>query len=188
MTFQIRVATERDIPDISRLIPLSVRGLSSGHYSEHQIDSALQWVYGADPQLIADGTYYVATSGNQLVGCGGWSKRPALYRGDEAGSEEAVLDPARSPARIRAFYVHPDWARRGIGRQLMERCEAAARQAGFRRLDLAATVPGEPLYAALGYVVTARSAAPMPNGESLPFAHMTKALPAPGYAAMQPGS
>ncbi len=188
MTFQIRVATERDIPYISRLIPLSVRALSADVYTDRQIESALTWIYVFDRHLIADGTYYVATSGNQLVGCGGWSQRAALYRGDQSGREDAVLDPDRSPARIRAFYVHPGWARRGIGRQLMERCEADARRAGFRRLDLAATIPGEPLYAALGYVVTARDAAPMPGGESLPFAHMTKALPAPGHAAMPPGS
>lgn len=187
MTFQVRVATERDIPDISRLIPISVRGLSTDHYTDRQIESALNWIYAIDPQLVADGTYYVATTETQVVGCGGWSKRPALYRGDQSGGEDAILDPGRSPARIRAFYVHPSWARRGIGRQLMERCEAAARQAGFRRLDLASTVPGEPLYAAMGYEVTARSAAPMPNGESLPYTHMTKALEMPELAAMQPG-
>nr|MBA3379955.1 GNAT family N-acetyltransferase [Chloroflexia bacterium] len=176
MTFLVRLATERDISDISRLIPLSVRALSAGVYTDRQIESALTWIYGVDRQLIADGSYYVATSGTHVVGCGGWSKRAALYQGDQAGYDHAEFDPARSPARVRAFYVHPGWARRVIGRRIMERCEADARRAGFRQLELAATIPGEPLYAAMGYVVTARAAAAMPNGESLPFAHMTRAL------------
>lgn len=177
MTFAIRVATERDIPALERLIPASVRALCAGSYSERQIEAALGRVFGVDRQLIADGTLYVAVAGEEVVGCGGWSKRQTLYGSDE-GREQAdpLLDPARDAARMRAFFVDPAWTRRGIGRRIIAACEAAAREAGFRRVELGATIPGEPLYAAMGYAVTDRFAIPLPEGETLPAAHMAKAL------------
>jgi N-acetylglutamate synthase-like GNAT family acetyltransferase len=177
MSYFVRLATEQDIPSLVRLIPDSVRALSAGLYSERQIESALVHVFGVDSQLIADGTYYVAAADSQIVGCGGWSKRQTLYGGDQMKAEaDPLLDPSQDAARIRAFFVHPTWTRRGIGRRIIEACEAAARQAGFQRMELGATVPGEPLYAAMGYAVTERFAIAMPDGESLPAAHMAKTL------------
>ncbi|MBK8025472.1 MAG: GNAT family N-acetyltransferase [Chloroflexi bacterium] len=127
--------------------------------------------------LIADGTYYVAVAEDRVVGCGGWSKRKTLFGGDQMkAAEDNLLDPAVDAARIRAFFVHPDWARRGIGRRIIELCEEAARQQGFTRAELVATLPGEPLYASMGYEVTRRFDIPMPGGEVLPAASMVRAL------------
>ncbi len=177
MTFSIRVARPDDVPGLQALIADSVRGLSKGYYSPRQVESALVYVFGVDSQLIADGTYFVAESGNALVGCGGWSKRNTLYGGDQTkGTEDPLLDPASDAARIRAFFVHPAWARLGIGRQLMHTCETAARAAGFRRVELGATLPGEPLYAALGYGVVERFRLQFPDGEEFPLVKMSKAL------------
>lgn len=177
MSYVVRVATERDVPSLQRLIPASVRALSAGYYSNRQIESALVHIFGVDSQLIADDTYYAAVAGEEIVGCGGWSKRRTLYGGDQMkGEADPLLDPARDAARIRAFFVHPDWARRGIGRRIIEACEAAAREEGFLRVELGATLPGEPLYAAMGYTVTDRFDIAMPDGESLPAAHMVKSL------------
>ena len=177
MSITVRLATENDIPSLQELIPISVRALSAGSYTDRQIESALVHVFGVDSQLIADGTYYVAVANEQIIGCGGWSKRQTLYGGDQMkGEADPLLDPAHDAARIRAFFVHPAWTRRGIGRRIIEACEAAARQDGFRRMELGSTVPGEPLYAAMGYTITTRFEIPMPDGESLPGAHMVKSL------------
>jgi GNAT superfamily N-acetyltransferase len=177
MSYVVRLATRQHIPSLVRLIPDSVRALSAGLYTERQIESALVHVFGVDSQLIADGTYYVAAADSRIVGCGGWSKRQTLYGGDQMKAEaDPLLDPSQDAGRIRAFFVHPTWTRRGIGRRIIEACEAAARQAGFQRMELGATVPGEPLYAAMGYAVTERFAIAMPDGESLPAAHMAKTL------------
>jgi predicted N-acetyltransferase YhbS len=175
----IRLATKQDIPALDRLIPLSVRALSSRHYTLSQIEAALIKVFGVDSQLIADGTYYVADVGGEIVGCGGWSKRTTLYGGDQSkpGEPEPLLDAEEDPARIRAFFVHPDWTRRGIARQILEACESAALESGFRRMELVATLPGEPLYAAFGYDVAERFAIELRGGEELPVARMTKPLP-----------
>jgi GNAT superfamily N-acetyltransferase len=119
----------------------------------------------------------VVTNDEVIVGCGGWIKRRMLYGGDQMkGEAEDLLDPATDAARIRAFFVDPDWARRGIGRRLIEACEAAARREGYQRMELGATLPGEPLYAAMGYMVTERFDIPMPDGETLPAAHMVKSF------------
>ncbi len=177
---RVRPARPDDIPALAELIPLSVRALSAGYYPPAQIESALAHVFGVDSQLIADGTYFVAEAEGRLVGCGGWSRRQTLYGGDHTKHEEseALLDPATDAARIRAFFVHPDWARRGIGRRLLHACEEAARRAGFTRLELGATLPGEPLYAALGFVVTERLEAPLPDGLTFSVARMAKDLEA----------
>ncbi|MCC6793357.1 MAG: GNAT family N-acetyltransferase [Thermomicrobiales bacterium] len=179
MSLVVRLATGADIPELRELIPASARGLSDG-YSERQIERALGAVFGVDSQLIADGTFYVAEWDGRIAGCGGWSKRRTLYGGDEGkqGPDE-LLDPATDPAKIRAFFVHPDYGRRGIGRALIEACEAAAWAAGFRRMVLGATPAGERLYARAGYVVTDRFEIALDDGEVLPASHMEKDLTAP---------
>jgi GNAT superfamily N-acetyltransferase len=177
MTFELRLATTQDIPALNALIPLSARALSAGSYTPAQIESAITHIFGVDSQLIADGTYFVVTADEHVVGCGGWSKRKTLFGGDQMkGAADDLLDPAHDAARIRAFFVHPDWTRRGIGRRIIEACEAAARRAGYHRMELGATLPGEPLYAAMGYAATERFDIPMPDGEVLPAAHMVKSL------------
>ncbi len=177
MTIVIRLATVQDIPSLEQLIPVSVRALSAGYYTAPQIESALAHIFGVDSQLIEDGTYYAAISDDQIVGCGGWSKRRTLFGGDQMKTDaDDLLDPAHDPARIRAFYVHPHWTRRGIGRRIIQLCEEAARKEGFQKMELASTLSGQPLYAATGYEVTQRFDFAMPDGVTLPLAHMVKSL------------
>jgi GNAT superfamily N-acetyltransferase len=127
--------------------------------------------------LIKDGTYFVAERAGEIVGCGGWSRRRAVYGGDRARSrEDDALDPAHDPARIRAFFVHPDWARRGIGRAILDACESTLVAAGFREAVMVATLAGEPLYAAHGYAVVERYEAPLAGGLTLPVVRMSKQL------------
>jgi GNAT superfamily N-acetyltransferase len=183
MTFSIRPATEHDVPVLRDLIDASVRGLQSADYSRTQIESALATVYGVDSQLIADGTYFVVESeapDGTIVGCGGWSRRKTLYGGDLwTGREDSLLDPQRDAAKIRAFFVHPAWVRRGIGTMLLAACEQAALGHGFRRLEMGATLSGVPLYAARGYVSLENLAVPLANGESLPIVRMEKQFSEP---------
>ncbi len=179
MDYAIRLATSDDLSALQELIPLSARALSVGYYTKSQTESMIRYAIGVDSQLVVDGTYYVAadTSDGQIVGCGGWSMRQTLYGGDQAkGKEDALLIPGTDAARIRAFFVDPHHARRGIGRQMIDTCEEAARVAGFTRMELGATLPGEPLYAAMGYVVIDRFNITLPDGEVLACAHMTKEL------------
>jgi GNAT superfamily N-acetyltransferase len=178
MSLKIRLATMADLPVLQRLIPESVRALSVSYYNSRQIESALAHIFGVDSQLIQDGTYFVAESGSQIVGCGGWSKRAALFGSDQTKREQVdqLLDPANDAARIRAFYVHPKWSRQGIASQLVSSCEEAARAAGFQRMELAATLPGEPLYTALGYIRAEGFDLRTPDGESVPVYHMRKDL------------
>ncbi|MBD2767307.1 GNAT family N-acetyltransferase [Hymenobacter sp. BT664] len=177
MLVTTRTATLSDVPALNQLIEQAVRQLSTGYYSSRQIESSLKYVFGIDTQLIEDGTYYVAEADGQLAGCGGWSQRNTLYGGDQSKSvADPRLDPRHEPGRIRAFFVHPQWTRRGIGRAILEVCEAAAHRAGFRRLELAATLPGEPLYRALGYEASTHFTHTFPDGEQLPLIRMHKAL------------
>ena len=175
---QLRPAQMTDIPALQQLIDQAVRHLGGRDYTPQQVESSLKYVFGVDTQLIADGTYYVVEIDDQIAGAGGWSKRKTLYGGDQAKAEpeDNLLDPARDPAKIRAFYVHPDWARHGIGRQIMTACEAAARDAGFTRLELMATLTGKPLYAACGFQVVEPDEIEMPDGVMLPVAKMVKRL------------
>jgi N-acetylglutamate synthase-like GNAT family acetyltransferase len=171
----IRRATADDIPALEELIPQSVRLLSANYYTAEQIESGLTYIFGVDSQLITDGTYYVAETEGEIVGCGGWSKRRTLYGGDQAKAEvDSLLDPEIDAARIRAFFVHPDRKRQGIGSRIIETCERAAREAGFTTLELVATLPGEPLYKAFEYEVAERFEAVLPDGITLPLARMTK--------------
>ena len=174
----LRLATRADLPALHLLIPASVRSLSRDFYTEAQIESAIRFVFGPDTQLIADGTYFVveADSG-ALVGCGGWSKRRTLYGGDQhKTAEDPLLDPAQEPARLRAFFVHPDWARRGIASRIIDACVQAARTAGFSGLELVATLPGEPLYRAFGFEAQEQINAVLPDGVVVPFVRMTRAI------------
>ena len=171
----IRPAVHGDVPILQALIPESARELSKGYYTPEQIAGAIQYVFGVDTQLISDQTYYVAEVENQIVGCGGWSKRKTMFGGDQMKEEQdPLLDPKQDAARIRAFFIRSDWARRGIGRRIIQACEDAARAEGFTQMELVATLPGEPLYAAMGYAVTRRLEIPMANGVTLPAAHMQK--------------
>ncbi|GAB4436313.1 MAG: GNAT family N-acetyltransferase [Chloroflexi bacterium OHK40] len=175
MEMSIRPATTDDIPALTALVDAAVRGLGASAYSLQQIESALQHVFGADTaQLIADGTYFVALIDGQLVGAGGWSRRASLHGSGQAVA--AFLDPARDAAKIRAFYVHPRWSRRGIGRRLLQCCEAAARAVGFMRLELLATLTGVPLYTASGFVATTSVVLTLPDGVTFPCVQMAKAL------------
>lgn len=173
----LRLAHEADVSAIEALIPLSVRALQSPYYSQAQIEAALGPVFGVDRQLIRDGTYFIAEQDGVIIGCGGWSKRRALYGGDSSREhEDELLDPQREAARIRAFFVHPDWARRGIGRGIMAACERAIRQSGFRMVDIVATLAGEPLYAFFGYAIVERYQIAMVSGMSLPVVKMSKVI------------
>ena len=176
MDWTLRLADENDVPSLEKLIPLSVRALQSPYYSAAQMEAALGPVFGVDRQLIKDGTYFVVEQAGQIIGCGGWSKRRASFGSDQhqnpADSEQ--LNPKQDAARIRAFFVHPDWARRGIGRSILFACEAAARAAGFTRLELVATLAGEPLYAAFGYSVIERFEIPLSGELKLPAVSMAK--------------
>jgi GNAT superfamily N-acetyltransferase len=175
--FDVRVATDADVPALRTLIAASVRGLSAGYYTPEQAEGALVHVFGPDTQLIADRTYFIVESSGDVVAAGGWSARRTLYGGDQTKSgEDAALDPSTEPARIRACFVHPAWARRGLGRLLFERCSSAARAAGFRELTLVATLPGVPLYRALGFVAHESFAVPMPGGLELPVVRMTREI------------
>lgn len=142
---------ERDA--IKQLIDESARHLSRDHYDDAQIDAAIASVFGVDTDLIEDGTYFVAESDGTLVGCGGWSRRKTLFGGDQFSSRDAgYLDPATDFAKIRAFFIHPDHARKGIARAILERCESEAREHGFRGLELMATLPGIEFYRSCGFV------------------------------------
>jgi N-acetylglutamate synthase-like GNAT family acetyltransferase len=172
-----RLAREDDIPALDQLITVSVRSLLAAHYSSAQLDAALGPVFGVDSQLIRDGTFFAVDQEGQIIGCGGWSKRQTMYGGDRGrAGEDTKLDPRRDAARIRAFFIHPDWVRRGIGANILAACERAAIAAGFQKVELVATLAGEPLYAKFGYVVMERYDAPMPGGLGLAVVRMTKRL------------
>ncbi len=176
-TWQPRLARIEDIPALEALIPLSVKTLQAPYYSAAQMEAALGPVFGVDRQLIRDGTFFVVEQGETIVGCGGWSRRRSLYGGDHDRSrEDELLDPKKDAARVRAFFVHPEWARRGIGRSIMVACERAIGEAGFRLVDIVATLAGEPLYVAFGYKVIERYEIQMSGGLHLPAVRMTKRM------------
>jgi len=172
---QFRRASLDDIPAIERLIALAARGLSRDDYSEEQIEAALGSALGVDSQLVRDGTYFVAETDGTLVACGGWSWRKTLFGSDgQADREPESLDPTRDAARIRAFFVHPDWARRGLGRTTLELCEAEARSSGFTSAELMATLPGERLYRTCGYASEDSIQHTLPGGVAIQFVPMRK--------------
>ena len=175
--FFLREATLEDRPVLERLIADSAHGLSRGDYTDAQVDAAIGSAFGVDSELIADGTYFVAEADGQIVGCGGWSRRATLFGSDaQPGRRSDLLDPSRDSARIRAFFVHPDWARRGIGRAILEKCEAEARAHGFRAAELLATLPGHRFYRMLGYAGDERVPHSLPGGVTIDFIPMRKPL------------
>jgi GNAT superfamily N-acetyltransferase len=193
MTIRIRQAVSADVPALRTLIDASVRGLQTQDYTPAQIEGALATVYGVDTQLIADGTYFIAeaeaiavasdspgqpaSAALLIVGCGGWSKRKTLYGGDQwTGREAALLDPQHDAAKIRAFFIHPSWTRRGIGTMILEACEKAAAAGGFTRFEMGATLTGVLLYQARGYEAVENLEVPLAIGESLPIVRMEKRI------------
>jgi GNAT superfamily N-acetyltransferase len=179
MKIWVRKAVLADVARLREVIEASVRGLQAGDYSPSQIESALKSIYGVDTKIISDGTYFVAevTEPNRIAiaGCGGWSKRKTLFGGDQyAEREDSLLDPARDAAKIRAFFVHPEWARRGIGSLILEACENEARMAGFTRLEMGATLSGVAFYQARGYAALENLDVPLSSGEALPIVKMAK--------------
>ena len=144
-----------DREPIKQLIAESARLLSREHYDDTQIETAIATVFGVDTDLIEDGTYFVAETEGMLVGCGGWSKRKTLFGGDQYSSRDAgYLDPTSEPAKIRAFFIHPEHARKGIARAILARCESEAQAEGFRALELMATLPGIEFYKSCGFSAT----------------------------------
>jgi GNAT superfamily N-acetyltransferase len=192
---RIRKAVMADVPLLRRLIEESVRKLQAEDYTPAQREGALESVFGVDSQLIADGTYLVAearivdmtlavenANGGKnpvsewvIAGCGGWSKRKTLYGSDHwTGREDTLLDPKRDAAKIRAFFIQPAWARRGVGSKMLEACEAAAREAGFTSYEMGATLTGAKLFGAKGYVAVENIEVPLKNGLTLPIIRMSK--------------
>lgn len=172
-----RLATIGDVPALTELIPLSARELSRGYYTDEQTEAAIRHIFGPDTLLINDRTYFVAEEGRTLAGCGGWSRRRTLYGGDQMkAGDDPLLDPRTDAARIRSFFVHPGFARRGVGRAILEACLDAARAAGFRRVELAATLPGVPFYRAFGFAEREPMEVPLPGGAGLPVVRMERDL------------
>jgi len=173
--FALRLATEEDIPALHGLIEASVRGLQAGDYTQAQMDGALGTVLGLDTQLIADRTYFVAEADGKLAGCGGWSKRKTLFGADRGpGREPELLDPATVAAKVRAIFVHPEFARQGLGTLILKCVEDAAAAAGFTRYEMGSTLTGVALYRLKGYTEVERIAVPLGNGEALPVVRMVK--------------
>ena len=174
MDYEIRKAVASDEVAIAALIRASARGLSRNDYNDEEIEAAVSFVYGVDSELIIDGTYFVAEAGVELIGCGGWSRRKTLFGGDHANSRQVgELNPERDAAKIRAFFVHPNWARRGVGSAILEKCETEAQKVGFRSLELMSTLPGLNFYRALGYDAGEEILYPA-GGEVLKFVVMRK--------------
>jgi GNAT superfamily N-acetyltransferase len=192
---RIRRAVAAEIPVLRELIEASVRGLQTQDYTLAQMEGALETVFGVDSQLIEDGTYFVAetrvTDGHSIAektngaknaevvwtiaGCGGWSRRKTLYGSDHwTEREDALLDPKRDAAKIRAFFIHPVWARQGIGSRILEACEIAASAAGFRSYEMGATLTGAKLFGVKGYVAIEKIEVPLKGGLTLPVIRMAK--------------
>lgn len=173
----IRIAEAADLPPMKRLMDVAIAELQSGFLSPRQVEAS-RGVMGIDTQLVRDGTYFVAEIDGQVAGCGGWSRRATLYGGDHSTElrDEAMLDPAHDSARVRAMYTSPAFTRRGVGRAILNASEAAARAEGFASVELMATLSGEPLYLACGYVPIERTFSPPVEGVRVPLVRMRKAL------------
>jgi GNAT superfamily N-acetyltransferase len=176
MSFMLRLACADDIEALKPLMDRAIRRLLEPFLSPEAVEASFE-IMGLDTQLIADGTYFAAEDGNVILGCGGWSRRATLFGGDHsAGRSAALLDPATDAARVRAMYTDPVYARRGVGRAVLDACEAAAVKEGFARAQLAATLSGEPLYRACGYKVLERFTSPTRAGIDIPLLRMEKVL------------
>lgn len=175
LKLDVRLAESDDLPALRDLVEQSVRGLLREVYTPRQIESSLKYLFGVDPALIEDGTYYIAEVDGNLAGAGGWSHRSAIYgRGDD--EPPVYLDPAVDAARIRAFFVHPNYAGRGIAHELLYLSEAAAYRAGFRSAELLATWKGAPIYQSCGYTTIKEVSVTLPDGVTLTGLYMTKGL------------
>ncbi|TFW19901.1 GNAT family N-acetyltransferase [Duganella callida] len=176
----VRHATPADIPAMEALIARSGIELSAGFYTPEQARAVTRHVFGVDTQLVADQTYFVIEQDGRLAACGGWSKRSTLFGADRAKQgADPLLDPASDPARIRAFFVEPAYARRGLGRMLLQYCSDAAVAGGFRTLELAATMPGVPLYQACGFEIVEPIEITLPGdggSVTVPLARMRKTI------------
>jgi GNAT superfamily N-acetyltransferase len=173
----LRAATLEDREVLRELIDRSARELSKGDYRAEQVEGALQGAFGVDSQLIQDGTFFVVEEGAVIVGCGGWSYRRTLFGGDKrAERDAALLDPRTDPAKIRAFFVDPAHARKGIGTMLLDKCESEARRRGFSRVELMSTLPGVRLYSARGYSGVEQVQYEVAPGVVIEFVPMCKAI------------
>jgi GNAT superfamily N-acetyltransferase len=173
----LRVATRADHAAIDALMKESAAALFPGFYGADEAASAVRYVAQVDPLLLADGTYFVLEANGELVACGGWSRRDRLYTGSgDAAGDARSLDPEREPARVRAMFVRADWTRRGLGRRILEECEAAARREGFRVLSLMATLPGVPLYSAYGFTALEEVEVSLPDGVRIACLTMEKPI------------
>jgi GNAT superfamily N-acetyltransferase len=170
-----RLAVADDIPALEAVMAAAIVELQRAFLTPAQI-VASRTIMGLDRQLIADATYFVVEADGRLAGCGGWSRRATLYGGDHSpGRDAALLDPASDAARVRAMYTHPDFARRGVGRLILQLCEAAARAEGFTRLELMATLSGRPLYESYGFTAI-EQAIDDRGGEPVPLVRMGKTI------------
>ncbi len=180
--FFIRPARQDEKEVLEHIVALSVRELSREEYSEREIEGALRTVFGIDSELVKDGTYFAVEARIDgavpiVVACGGWSRRKTLFGGDQfEGRESEELDPATDAAKVRAFFVHPAWARRGIGTLILEECERAAKAHGFTQLELMATLPGEKLYRTYGFVASEPIQHTMGEYGTITFVPMKKAI------------
>jgi GNAT superfamily N-acetyltransferase len=173
----VRLATEADVPTLRELIAASVNVLQAEDYTEYQRQAALGAIFGVDPMLIADGTYFVVESDSAIWGCGGWSRRATPFGSDRSPArDDRMLDPLHDAARIRALFVHPLHARQGVGTALLRACEDAAKAAGFRSAELTATLTGVKLFRVHGFMPAEEIRLPLPDGETLPVLRMTKPL------------
>ncbi|WP_174297026.1 GNAT family N-acetyltransferase [Sphingomonas bacterium] len=183
-----RVATAADVPVIEALIVRSAAGLNGGHYSGPELAAAMEHIFGIDTLLVEDGSYFVAERGGEVVGCGGWSARETLFGSDRfAARDDRWLDPASEAARIRAFFVDPAHARSGVAGALLRTSETAALGAGFRRLDLMATLPGVAFYLAAGFMA-GEPTSYLAGGVPVRFVPMTKQLSDPTGTIRRPAS
>ena len=174
--FTHRVAQPGDIPALKLLMDAAIGELQRGFLTPEQIEAS-RFVMGLDTQLIEDGTYFIVESETRIAGCGGWSRRATLFGGDHsAGRSDAFLDPSKDAARVRAMYTNPAFARRGVGRLILDLCERAAAAEGFSRLEMGATLAGEPLYRACGYEVIERLDTDTPLGIRVPILRMGKRI------------
>jgi GNAT superfamily N-acetyltransferase len=173
----LRVAVPSDAEAIEALMKESTAALFPRYYDERQTASALQHIAVVDRVLLADGTYFVAEHGGAIIACGGWSMRDRLYNGAAASDHDGrLLDPSVEAARVRAMYTRAEWTRRGLGRRIIDECERAAGQQGFRRLELMATLPGVPLYLACGFPAGPHVQVTLADGVALAGMPMAKAI------------
>jgi GNAT superfamily N-acetyltransferase len=174
--FTHRIARRADVPQLKKLMTSAIRELQKAFLSPEQVEASFD-VMGLDTQLIDDGTYFIVEENGVIAGCGGWSRRATLFGGDHsAGRSAALLDPAKDAARVRAMYTNPSFARRGVGRLILDLCEGAAAAEGFRRVELAGTMSGVPLYRACGYRDIQAFEADTRAGVRIPLIRMGKAI------------